>query len=287
MLGPNDEVTVTVVELPEFQAKSYRVSSDGTVDLPLIGNVPAAGHTLGEFKTELTSRLHSQVREPHVTASLAETKSQPVSVMGEVNKPGTQEMDSPKSLFDILAGAGGLKAEAGEVITVKRHQAQGTLDLPGATVDANTKTVTAQVKVRDLVELRDPGVNIAMRPHDEVSVPRSRILYVIGNVRKPGGFTLSEKRSLSALEALSLAEGLAPNAAPKSARILRPTPGSDLARQQIPVDLSRILSGKGEDVHLLPDDILFVPDNSSRRLAAKAAETALATVSGIVIWRGF
>jgi polysaccharide biosynthesis/export protein len=287
VLGPNDQLTIDVVELPEFHGRTYRVDSDGTIDVPLVGNIRAAGLTLSQFKGELNSRLRSQVRNPHVSASVTETKSQPVSVMGEVNKPGTQDMDGSKTLFDVLAGAGGLKQDAGDMITVKRQNGQGALGLPNAVSDPAAGTITADVKVRDLVELRDPAVNVLMRPHDEVFVSRSRLLYVIGDVRKPGGFTLAEKRSLSALEALSLAEGLAPNAAPKSARILRRTGSSDTARQQIPVDLKKILAGKAEDVTLLPDDILFVPDNSSRRIVTKTAETALATISGVVIWRGF
>jgi polysaccharide export outer membrane protein len=287
VLGPNDQLSIDVVELPEFHGKLYRVGSDGTIDLPLIGNVPAAGRTLAEVKAEIEHRLLSQVRTPHVVASVTETKSQPVSVMGEVFTPGTQQMDGPRTLFDVLAGAGGLKPDAGDVITITRQKGEAPLGLPNAAVDPASGKSTAEVKVTDLVQLRDPAVNIVMRAHDEVAVPRAHLLYVIGNVRKPGGFTLSEKRSLSALEALSLAEGLSPNAAPGSARILRATANSDTARQQIPINLKRILSGKDEDMRLQPGDILFVPDNGKRRIAAKTAETALATISGIAIWRGF
>jgi polysaccharide export outer membrane protein len=134
--------------------------------------------------------------------------------------------------------------------------------------------------------MRSPASNIAIRPHDEVFVAPGRVLYVIGNVKKPGGFTLSGKRRVSTLEALSLAEGLGPNAAAKKARILRRANEADLARKQIPVDLKRILSGKDEDVALYPDDILFVPDSNSKKIIARAAEAALATVSGVIIWRG-
>ncbi len=287
VLGPNDQLSIDVVELPEFHGKLYRVGADGTIDLPLIGNVPAAGRTLAEVKTDIEHRLRSQVRTPHVSASVTETKSRPVSVMGEVFTPGTQQMDGQRTLFDVLAGAGGLKTDAGDVVTVTRLKSEGPLGLPNAVVDPATGKSTAEVRISDLVQLRDPAVNIAMRAHDEVSVPRAHLLYVIGNVRKPGGFTLSEKRSLSALEALSLAEGFSPNAAPGSARILRATANSDTARQQIPINLKKILSGKEEDMRLQPGDILFVPDNGKRRIAAKTAETALATISGIAIWRGF
>ncbi len=160
VLGPNDQLSVDVVELPEFHSKVYRVGSDGTVDLPLIGNVPAAGRTLAAFKAEVERRLRSQVRTPHVVASVTETKSRPVSVMGEVFTPGTQQMDGQKTLFDVLAGAGGLKPDAGDVITITRQKAEGSLGLANAVVDPATGKSTAEVKVSDLVQLRDPAINI-------------------------------------------------------------------------------------------------------------------------------
>jgi polysaccharide export outer membrane protein len=145
----------------------------------------------------------------------------------------------------------------------------------------------AEVNVRDVVDLRNPSANIAVRPHDEISVSRAQILYVIGNVRKPGGFALSQSHALTALEALSLAEGLSPNASAGDARILRRTGTGEASREHVPINLKKILAGKEEDVRLHPDDILFVPDNSSRRITIRAAETALQTVSGLIIWRGF
>jgi polysaccharide export outer membrane protein len=152
--------------------------------------------------------------------------------------------------------------------------------------DSSSGGMTAQVKVRDVVDLRDPHANIRVLPHDEISVPRAQVLYVIGNVRKSGGFAISQGRVVSALEALSLAEGLAPNAAPAKARILRRQSPADSDRQQIPVDLKNILAGKARDVPLHADDILFIPDNLSQRVSTRAIEMALQTISGIVIWRG-
>jgi polysaccharide biosynthesis/export protein len=129
-------------------------------------------------------------------------------------------------------------------------------------------------------------VNILVRPHDEISVSRAQVVYVIGNVRKAGGFTLVQRRSMSVLEALSLAEGLAPNASPAHAKILRKPLSETVPRQQVPVNVKKVLQGKGEDLQLSPDDILLIPDNSMRRITTRAAETGLATVSGLIIWRG-
>jgi len=285
-LGPEDEIAVSVVELPEFSSKSYHIDADGSISLPLIGRVQATGLTLAQFEGELSAKLRSQVQNPHVTTSLVQTRSQPVSVMGAVNLPGTQQLQGAKSLFDVLASSGGLKADAGDAITITREADEGPLNLPGAMPDPANGRISAQVSVHDLVDLKDPRVNILIRPRDQISVSRAKVLYVIGNVKKAGGFTLSDKNSISTLEALALAEGLAPNAQPKSAKILWRTDPSATTRVQIPVNLKRILSGKSEDIQLSAGDILYVPDNATRRMTSRAAETALATISGLIIWRG-
>jgi polysaccharide export outer membrane protein len=286
VLGPNDQITVSVVELPEFSGRSYRIDEDGTVSLPLLGRVHAAGLTLTQLENNLYNSLRTQVRTPHVTANVAETRSLSVSVMGAVNSPGMQQIQGAKTLFDVLAAAGGLKPEAGELVTITRRASEGPLNLPNEQKDPSDGRSTAEVKVRDVVELRDPRANILVHAHDEISVSRGTLLYVIGNVHKPGGFTVLQGHAVSALEALSMAEGLAANASPGGARILRRTSETE-AREQIPVDLKKILAGKTKDVQLSPDDILYIPDNTSRRVATKTLETALATVSGLIIWRGF
>lgn len=286
VLGAGDEVSIEVVELPEFSAKSYPIDSDGRVSLPLIGRMQASGLTLAQFESELDKKLRTQVQSPHVVTSLLQTHSQPVSVMGAVTNPGTQQLQGTRTLFDVLAAAGGLKQDAGNTITITRQADQGMLKLAGATQDAVNGRSMAEVSVHDVVDLKDPKANIVIRPRDEISVSRARVLYVIGNVKKAGGFTLSSQNSISALEALSLAEGLSANAKPSHARVLRKSETNTAARIQIPVDLKKILAGKAEDIQLTAGDILYVPDSTARRIAAKSAEAALATVSGLIIWRG-
>ncbi len=284
VLGPNDQVSVDVVELPEINAKSYRIDSGGSISLPLIGRVQAAGLTLKQFEDELTARLQTQVRNPHLVTGLVETRSQPVSVMGFVNTPGTQQLTGSKTLFDVIAMAGGLKPEAGDMIKITRIPAEGPLPLKNAVTDKGTGDSTGEVSVRDVVELRDPKANILVRPYDQISVGRAPVVYVIGDVRKAGGFALTQRRTISAVEALSLAEGLTPTASAGHARILRVSTGP--TREHIPVDLKKILAGKAPDIELQPEDVLFVPNNTTKRVATRAAETALTTISGLIIWGG-
>ena len=285
ILGPNDQITMSVVELPEFNGRTYRIDEDGTVSLPLLGRVQAGGLTLTQLEANLQKALQVQVRTPHLVTNIAEMRNQPVSVLGAVVTPGTQQIQGSKTLFDVLAAAGGLKPDAGEMITITRQTAEGPLNLPNEVTDTAGERITAEVKVRDVIDRRDPKANILMRAHDEVSVSRGSLLYVIGNVHKPGGFPLLQGRPVSALEALSLAEGLAPNAHADSARILRRRSETE-PREQIPVNIKKILAGKMQDVQLSPDDILYIPDDTTRRFTNRVLETALATVSGLIIWRG-
>jgi len=286
VLGANDQISVDVVEVPEFNNKSYRIDADGSISLPLVGRVQAAGLTLTQFEESLRNRLQTQVRNPHLVTNLVETRSQAVSVMGAVNSPGIQQLQGTRTLFDVLAAAGGLKTDAGDVITITRQPSEGPLTLPNTLRDPVSGRMTAAVKVRDVVDLKDPHSNIMIEPHDEISVPRAQIVYVIGNVRKSGGFTVSQGHSISALEALSLAEGLAPDASAAHARILRRSDSASIDRQEIPIDLKKILEGKTKDVQLMADDILFVPDNVSKRASTRVLETAIQTISGVIIWRG-
>jgi polysaccharide export outer membrane protein len=269
--------------MPEFDTQPHRVDRDGTLGLPLIGRVRAEGLTLSELEERVSGELKKQVLRPQVVTSLAEARVAPVSVIGAVNTPGTQQVQGQKTLFDVLAAAGGVKVDAGNVVTITRRKQDGPLNLPNVSEDPATGRLTAAVSLHELVNLHNPTSNILVRPYDEISVSSAQLIYVMGDVKKAGGFTLSEGRSMSVLEALSLAEGLAPNAASKSTRILRKN-GAD--REQIPVKLNKILAGKLKDVQLVPDDILYVPDNTSRRVTTKTLEAAMQTISGVIIWRG-
>jgi polysaccharide export outer membrane protein len=130
-----------------------------------------------------------------------------------------------------------------------------------------------------------PTENIQVRPFDVISVPESPIVYVIGEVKKSGGFVLGSRTSMSVLEALSLAEGLQPRASPKSAKILRVSGAAHGTRSEIPVNVGKIMAGKAADVALLPDDILVIPDSAAKNAALRSVETALQIGTGLVVWR--
>jgi len=285
LLGPGDQFTTEIAELEELNGKIHRINSDGTVTLPLVGRVNAAGLTLTEFEAVLDKKLELQLKAPDITVTVTETLSKPVTVMGFVNAPGVHQMRVRQSLTEVLSQAGGLRPDAGYRVTVTRQMDAGELPLPNVVRDEQHQTVTGEVNLSDLLEAVNPSANITILPHDLITVPRAKIVYVIGEVRKSGGFTLDQKTSMSVIQAVALAEGVGPTAAKGSVLILRQVPG-DSARTQTQIDIGKIMAGKAPDVDLLPNDILYVPNSMTKVITRRVVDTAISSAAGALIWRG-
>ena len=284
VLGPDDQVTIHVLDIDEIGRAPLRIDSDGNMRVPYVGRVHAEGLTVDQLQSELTTKLKTYMHNPDVTVTMAEFRSQPVSVLGAVKTPGVHQLQGRKTLVEILSLAGGLDPAAGPSIKISRRVEWGRIPLSSAWDDPTGQFSVAQVSVKAILEARSPEENILICPHDVISVPRADMVYVAGQVMKAGGFILNERESMSVLEALSLAGGADRLAATQHSRILRRTPdGQD--RTEIPVDLRRILQGKARDVAMIPDDILFVPDNVPKRGVIRALEAALQTGTGVIIWR--
>lgn len=286
VLGPGDQFVLEVPDLEELNGKVHRIDTDGTVNLPLAGRVKAAGLTLSQFEDELDRKLKGQLLEPHITVTVTEILSQPVSVLGEVNSPGVHQIRGPQTLAEVLSLAGGLKNDAGYQIFITRRTMAGPLPLKNVKEDQKEGTETGAVKVRDIIEASNSAANIDIMPNDVITVPRAKLVYVMGEVHKPGGFTLDERNSASVLQILAMAEGLTPSAAKRSAVIMREEPGGS-QRSEIHLDLTKMLKGAAPEVSLQPDDILYVPGSMAHAIKLTAISAAVATGTGILIWRGF
>ncbi len=121
-------------------------------------------------------------------------------------------------------------------------------------------------------------------PNDVISIPKADLVYVVGDVKKSGGFQLSSHNTMSVLQALSLSEGFGPSAAPKDAKIMRPTEKDATKMAEIPVDIQKIFAGKAPDVPLYANDVLFVPNSLAKTSARRIAEAVLQTASGVAIY---
>jgi polysaccharide export outer membrane protein len=284
ILGPGDQISVIVEELPEeFANRTFRVDTNGELSLPVIGRIYAEGLSIVGLESESKSRLAHILKDPQVTVSLVNFGSQPISVLGAVNTPGIRQLEGRKTLFEVLSLAGGLRPDAGYQVKITRELKWGRIPLPQAQTDASGESSVVSIKLSDIIDATDPTENIVILPGDAISVPRAELVYVIGSVVKSGGFALNEHSSISALQLLALAEGLQKTAASAKARIMRAVPGSP-NRIEIAINLKKLLEGKSADVRLEPNDILFVP-NSAAKAAGQRTVDVISGLASAAIWR--
>ena len=284
VLGADDLLSIRVLQAPELVDKPVRIDLSGSLELPYIGHVHAAGLTIELLKAELESKFTLIIREPQVSINVEEFRSQPVSILGAVNTPGVHQIRGKKTLVEVLSLAGGLHQDAGNSIKITRRMEWGRIPLSSAVEDSTGQFSIGTVDLRALMQAKDPTVNVLVLPDDVISVPRAEMVYVVGEVVRTGGFILNERESMSLLEALSLAGGLNHEASPQSARILRIKRGNT-DRTEIPVNLKKVLAGQARDAQLLPEDILFIPGSAAKRASLRAVEAAIQMGTGIVVWR--
>ncbi len=282
VLGPEDQISISVAEVGEISNDPVRIDLTGFIRVPLIGRIHAGGLTIEQFEAELATRLKPYVLEPDVTVAISEFRSQPVSVFGAVKNPGVYQVQGRKTLLEMISQAGGLDTTAGYRISITRRVEWGRIPLASAAESADGQFSVGEVSVKSLVQAKAPEENIPICPHDVISVPRAEMIYVVGTVQRSGGFVLSERETMSVLQALSLAGGLDRFASGRNARILRRSGGAD--RAEIAVNVPAILMGRANDVPLQAEDILFIPSSAPKKAVVRALEAAIQTGTGVVIW---
>ncbi len=285
-LGVGDQISVWARDVEEISNRSYRIEENGEIRFPLIGRMTAAGLTVKELETALLSSLKPLILEPDVHVSVTEFRSHPVSVLGAVHQPGMIQLRDRTTLVQVLSMAGGLATDAGHTVKISRKKEFGRIPLPSAQDDLAGEFSVAEEDLTNVLDGTNPAANLTIRPHDVISVTREELIYVIGEVKRAGGFVLGRReKEISVLQALAKAEGLTRTAAPKKAIILRPVPGA--ARKGIEINLEQVMKGKSEDVRLRHNDILFVPDNTNRikSFAVQAAQAVAAITIGVTVVR--
>jgi len=285
-LHSEDEITIRSLQVKELADKAFRLDQNGEINFPLIGRMHLAGETTRAAETELTDKLKTFYHDPDVAVSITVFHDEPVSILGAVGTPGVHSIHGQTTLLDVLSSAGGVRGDAGPVVKVTRDSSTYGA-IPYATAHAvGTKTSMVDIDLKSLMNGTNSAENIVIQPHDVVSVPPAEVIYVIGNVKRAGGFPLGGKPDLTVLQAISLAEGLDGRAAATSARILRrESDVSTAARTDIPVNIAAILKGKAPDILLRPNDILYVPNSTSKMLSQRALEAAVSIGSGILIFK--
>lgn len=262
-IGPNDLISVTVYDAPEF-SRTVRVGVDGLIRFPMLrARIMAQGQLPGDLEGLIATALKAEelIVDPFVTVTVVEYHSRPINVAGAVRKPLTFQAAGPVTLLDALTRAEGLGPEAGGEILVSRPAA-----------GEESRRLVQRIPVKGLIDEADPDLNISLHGGEEIRVPDVGKVFVVGNVRKPGVFALRDGPETSVLKALALSEGLMPYAGKQAYIYRREGAGG---KHEIPIELKKILDRKTADVALQANDILYVPDNSGRRAALGAIEKLL------------
>jgi polysaccharide export outer membrane protein len=297
-IGPQDLLEINIFEAPELN-RTVRVSQNGEISLPLLGGIGVTRLTARELENTLAMRLREFLKDPHVSVMVTAIESHPISVIGEVNKPGVFQVRGSKTLLEMLSMAQGLAPEAGDEVLVMRSagynrpgEGEKPEDAEARSLNADTMSINADnarpsdtvaINLRHLLNSRDPKFNVPVYAGDIVKVTRAGIVYVVGAVKKPGGFTVKGNEQMSLLKAIALAEGLSSTSSKGRTRIIR-TDESSGKRSEIPIDIGKILDGKAPDMNLQAADIVFVPNSAGKSALYRGTDAVLATASGLAIF---
>ncbi len=257
-IGPGDELEVTVFGASDL-SQHVRVGSDGNISMPLLGSIHVAGATSAEAEGMIGEQLQKKgiLNHPQVSVFVKEYTNSEISVAGEVNKPGVYSSLGPHRLLDILQTAGGLTDKAANTVTISHRD---TTEV--STVDLSPKDPAAMARS-----------NVELLPGDTVIVPKAGIVYVLGEVNRPGGYISNSTVGVTVLQVMAAAGGPTHLASSGKTKILR---RATSGVQEIPVPLQKLMEGKKPDIAVQPDDILYVP---SSRLKSVLSLGSIITLS--------
>lgn len=248
-IGPKDLLEISVLGVPEINKLVVRVSEEGRITLPLLGEVAVGDLTKFELEKKLAGLAGEKiVIDPQVTVHILEYLSRRVSIIGAVEKPGPFELVGRQTLLSVLSEAGGLSRDAGEEIVVIRQGPDG-------------ETTSLRVPVDGLFIQADPKLNVVLEPGDIVNVPVDKpvTIYVFGQVRNPGALQVKRSSLPTLTQAIAQAGGFTDRANRTKVQIRRKdASGKDI---EVTVNVRNILKGRIKDIALLVNDTIYVPES--------------------------
>jgi polysaccharide export outer membrane protein len=249
LIGPGDLLHLLVYDTPEMEQRA-RVTDAGDIPFSFLGSVPVAGLTPAAASEQIEHRLIAAgvMLHPQVTVRVEAYATQNASVMGQVQKPGSYEIDTGRKVVEVLAMAGGLTDIADRHITIQRFG-------PAKQRVEYYYSNAAPAALSD-----DPMVY----PGDSVIVPKAAVVYVLGDVSKPGGYPISTNNSkMTVLEAIALAGYANHTAALSKSKLVRETA---TGVEETNLEVGAMQKGKKPDVALLPDDVVYIPFSFMRNI---------------------
>jgi polysaccharide export outer membrane protein len=268
-IAPGDLLDVSEFHTPEFRS-TVRVTAAGTVNLPMVGDIALMGMNESEAAHAIAAALvdRGMLRHPQVAVLVISSVGQDVSVLGEVVRPGVYPYGVHHRLLDLIAAASGTSPAAGTLAYVYHRD-----------------DTAAEVVVLDRTGAKvDEQHNPELQPGDTVQMSRAGLVYVVGDVIRPGGFALEPGQPMTVLQAVSLAWGPSQNAALSKALMIREQPGG--GRTVTALNLKRMLRGQDPDMPIGEHDILFLPDSVAKNLWNRTMESVVQSTAGVSIYAG-
>lgn len=236
IVGEGDILAIKVYDNADLDT-TVRVGGDGVISMPLLGPVKVGGMDVPSIAKYIEGLLaNGYLLSPQVNVFVEEYRSKKVTILGEVNRPGLNELQGSISLLELISRAGGLTEAAGGLITIKRK-----------TSNTDDEKKVINIEIKKLIEQGDTNLDISIQDGDSIYVAKAGVFYVTGEVERPGSFKYDEKPTV--LKALTLAGGLTDHGAPGRIRIIRIVNGEEV-----------VLKNVGMDEPIMPDDVIVVPE---------------------------
>lgn len=236
VLGEGDVLTISVYDHPDLNS-TVRISGDGMITLPLIGQLSATGQSVETLNKKIESLLaDGYIINPHVTIFIEEFRSLKATILGGVNNPGLYELKGHTTLLELISKAGGLKEKAASEAIIQRDQP-----------DNKPKKIII-VNLFQLMEQGQESLNLSIVNGDNIYIPKKKVFYVTGEVNKPNVYDYEE--GLTVIQALTKAGGVNDKAAPSRIRIIRSTDGNEDLLEKVKMDLP-----------IQPNDVIVVPES--------------------------
>ena len=238
MIGPDDVVKVTVYNHPDLTATD-RVSGEGIIMLPLIGDVKLSGLTVEQAAKKISLLLSDGfIMDPKVSVFVVEFRSRKIMIMGQVFRPGVFTLSGNTTFLELLTLAGGLTKEAGDKATIKRKPLEAGKEKEGLiTID-----------LRRLIDQGDASLDVTLMDNDSIYIAKAGVFYITGEIRKPDAYKHEE--GLTVIKAATMAGGFSEKAAPGRIKIIRKVDKKE-----------KVIDRAGMDELIFPDDIIIIPES--------------------------
>jgi polysaccharide export outer membrane protein len=265
-----DLLEISVFDTPELSSR-LRVNNRGDILLPLAGYVHVQGMTAPEAAQAVAMKLVSTniMLKPQVSVFIAEYATQGVTMAGEIRSPGVYPLLGPRTLLDMVTMAGGLGENASKVISIIHR-------------NDTSKVITVRMNVSVQTPETIAAESYPIQPGDTIFVARSGVVYIVGDLKTPGGYLVEHNERLTLLDAVALGGGPTSTSKLGDARLIRRT---EHGREELQVDLKKILYGQGPDMLLQDGDILFVPVSQRKIYTLQAINAVIGAATQYALYR--